>query len=252
MKAVFKLLLLVLVLVLVAMVSALTAMHFAIHGHEVVVPKLIGMTAGEAEREAIASGLQFEVERQYYSPSIPEGKVMSQVPEAGEKVRRGWQIRAAQSLGPQRVTIPDVTGQTSRAAQLNITRRGLEVGTVASLPVGGSSSDTVVAQSPPSNAREVAAPRISLLVAQPADANAYIMPNFVGQPLGATKQVLQSSGMKLGSVKVASDSSASTSGGAPAATEDVPPSPGSLILSQEPAAGQKILSGSAVNFEVSR
>lgn len=251
MKAVFQLVLLVLVLVLVAMVSALTAMHFAIHGHEVVVPKLIGMTAAEAEREATASGLQFEVERQYYSPSIPEGKVMSQVPEAGEKVRRGWQIRAAQSLGPQRVTIPDVTGQTSRAAQLNITRRGLEVGTVASLPLGGSASDTVVAQSPPSNAREIAAPRISLLVAQPTAANAYIMPNFVGQSLGATKQVLQSSGMKLGSVKVASDSGASTNGGAPA-IEDVPPSPGSLILSQEPAAGQRILSGSAVNFEVSR
>lgn len=251
MKAVFKLLLLVLVLVMVAMVSALTAMHFAIHGHEVVVPKLVGMTTGEAERAALANGLQFDVERQYYSPSIPEGKVMSQVPEAGEKVRRGWQVRVAQSLGPQRVAIPDVTGQTSRAAQLNITRRGLEVGTVATVPLGGSSSDTVVAQSPPSNAHEVAAPRISLLVAQPADANAYIMPNFVGQPLGATKQVLQSSGMKLGSVKVA-DSSASSGGGTPAPTSDIPPSPSSLILSQEPAAGQRIVSGSAVNFEVSR
>ncbi|PYX84377.1 MAG: penicillin-binding protein, partial [Acidobacteria bacterium] len=93
---------LVLVLLAVALVSALTAMRFAIHGREVVVPKLVGMTPAEADRTAQASGLLLEVERQYYSPNVPEGRVMSQVPAAGTKVRHGWQVRVAQSLGPQR------------------------------------------------------------------------------------------------------------------------------------------------------
>ena len=37
---------LALVLVIVAMVSALTAMRFAIHGQEVAVPPLVGLTSG--------------------------------------------------------------------------------------------------------------------------------------------------------------------------------------------------------------
>ena len=41
---------LALVLVIVAMVSALTAMRFAIHGQEVAVPPLVGLAPAEAER----------------------------------------------------------------------------------------------------------------------------------------------------------------------------------------------------------
>ena len=73
------------------------------------VPALIGMTPSEAERAVAGLGLQIEVERQYYSPQIPEGRIMTQLPLPGTKVRRGWQVRVAQSMGPQRVAIPDVT-----------------------------------------------------------------------------------------------------------------------------------------------
>lgn len=258
MKSIFKFILLALVLVMVAMVSALTAMRYAIHGHEVAVPNLAGMTTADAERASLASGLQMDVEREYYSPKVPVGKIMSQVPEAGTKVRRGWQVRVAQSLGPQRVAIPDVTGESSRAAQLNIARRGLDVGSVAILPLADTTADTVLAQSPPPNAREVAAPRISLLVAATPDPVAYLMPNFVGQPLGTVKQILQSSAIRLGTVTVidpgqpAVPPSAAAGGQIPALGPEGQPSPSSLILSQDPAAGQKITAGSPANFEVSR
>ena len=131
MKSAFRFALLALVLVIVAMVSALTAMRFAIHGQEVAVPPLVGLTPAEAERAASGLGLQISIERQYYSPQIPEGRIMSQLPLPGTKVRRGWQVRVAQSLGPTRVTIPDVTGQSEHAAELNIRRRGLDVASMA-------------------------------------------------------------------------------------------------------------------------
>src|SRR5208282_1024100 len=125
MRQFFRMLLLALVLLTVALVSALTAMRFAIHGREVTIPKLVGMSPLEAERASAASGLQLVVERQFFSPDIPEGKIMTQIPPPGTKVRRGWSIRAAQSLGVQRVTIPDVTGGSERVAELNIRRRRL-------------------------------------------------------------------------------------------------------------------------------
>src|SRR5580700_10375923 len=77
-----------LVLVIVAMVSALTAMRFAIHGQEVAVPPLVGLAPAEAARAAAGLGLQMSIEQQYDSPQIPEGRIMSQLPLPGTKVRR--------------------------------------------------------------------------------------------------------------------------------------------------------------------
>src|ERR1700704_4671673 len=120
MKSFIRFAILALVLVTVALVSALTAMRFAIHGQEIAVPALVGLSPAEAERAVAGMGLQIEIERQYYSPQIPEGKIMSQLPLPGTKVRRGWQVRVAQSLGPMRIAIPDVAGQRQTGPQIKI------------------------------------------------------------------------------------------------------------------------------------
>ncbi|HYA48029.1 MAG TPA: PASTA domain-containing protein [archaeon] len=255
MKSVLRFALLALVLVIVAMVSALTAMRFAIHGQEVAVPPLVGLAPAEAERAVAGLGLQISIERQYYSPQIPEGRIMSQLPVPGTKVRRGWQVRVAQSLGPTRVAIPDVTGQSEHAAELNIRRRGLDVASMAEVQAPGIPADQVLAQSPPANATQVLAPKISLLVSAAADPQAFVMPSFVGQALGSANRTLEDAGFKLGNVSVAAPVGAAEGEEANAATPAPPPTPGqptpaSIIVSQTPAAGQKVQAGSTVSFEV--
>ncbi len=247
---------LALVLVIVAMVSALTAMRFAIHGQEVAVPALVGLSPAEAERATAGLGLQVSIERQYYSPQIAEGRIMSQLPLPGTKVRRGWQVRVAQSLGRTRVTIPDVTGQSEHAAELNIRRRGLDVASIAEVQEAGIPADQVLAQSPTAHETQVVAPKISFLVTAVPEPQAFVMPSFVGQPLGSASRSLQDSGFRLGSVSVAAVVSAPAGDAAdlgnPAAPSALPaqPSPASIIVSQVPVAGQKVDAGAAVNFEV--
>ena len=256
MKPLFRFALLAMALVVIALVSALTAMRFAIHGQEVQVPSVIGLSPVDAERSVAGLGLQIEVERQYYSPAIPEGHIMTQMPLAGTKVRRGWQVRVAQSLGPQRVSIPDVTRESQRAAELNIRRRGLEVASIAEIQLPGAATDQVLAQSPPANANQVAAPRTSLLVSDAPDAPAFVMPNFVGQPLGSATRTLQDAGFKLGTVSMAPPSPSATNPAinntpsSPASIVSEQPSPASVIVTQWPPAGQKVLVGAVVNFEV--
>jgi beta-lactam-binding protein with PASTA domain len=252
MKPFFRFAMLALVLVAVALVSALTAMRFAIHGQVVEVPAVVGLTPADAERAAAGSGLQIEVERRYYSPQIPEGRIMTQLPPPGAKVRRGWQVRVAESLGKQNVVIPDVTKQSERAAEWNIQRRGLELASTAEMQLPGTPADQVLAQSPPANASEVAAPRTSLLVTVAADPPPYVMPNFVGQPLGSVSRTLQDAGFKLGNVSMApAAANAEPPNSAPAAPSEPPqPSPASLIVTQWPPAGQKVLAGAMVSFEV--
>ena len=165
MKSFFRLVLLALVLLVVALISALTAMRLAIHGHEVTVPNLVGESPAAARMIAEQKGLELNVERQYYSPTVPEGKILSQLPPAGSQVRQGWQVRVAESLGPQRIAIPNVIGQTERAANINIRRRGLDVGAIAQMQSPDAPDSQVLAQAPPPNASGVSAPKISLLVA---------------------------------------------------------------------------------------
>jgi eukaryotic-like serine/threonine-protein kinase len=273
MRRFFRILLLSLVLMTVALISALTAMRLAIHGREVTIPKVVGMGPLEAERAGSALGLQVIVEREFYSADVPEGKIINQMPAAGTKVRRGWSIRVARSLGPQRVAIPDVTGESERAAELNIRRRGLALGSVAEISFPADSPnaspnlqpDQVVSQSPPANASGVSAPKINLLVTSASDPPTYVMPNFTGQPLGSATLALQDAGMRVGKVTMlpaqAVVAPQAVTGG-PQATfgpqplpippQSTPPQPNaaSMIVTQSPVAGQRVVAGTAVTFEV--
>jgi eukaryotic-like serine/threonine-protein kinase len=241
MKSFFRLVLLALFLLVVALVSALTAMRLAIHGHEVAVPDLVGKSPAAARMIAEQSRLELSVERQYYSPTVPEGKIISQLPPAGSQVRTGWQVRVAESLGPQRVAIPDVIGQSERVANINIRRHGLDVGAIAQMQSPNAPDSQVLAQAPPPNASGVSAPKISLLVAAPAQPQALVMSSFVGQPLGTATQTVQDAGLRVGGVTMAA---------APEGSSPMAPFPGSIIVSQNPAAGEKVFAGNAVNFEV--
>ena len=250
MKTFFRFALIALVLLLVAMASALLAMRFAIHGSEVTVPQLVGLTPLEAERGVAGLGLSVEVERQYYSADVAEGRIITQLPTAGTKVRRGWQVRVAQSLGPQRVVIPDVLGQSARAADLNIRRRGLDIGSMASLQMPGATADQVLAQSPPPNASGVSVPRISLLVTVPPQPPAFVMPSFLGQTLGTVNLALLDAGFHVGNVTVAAPPPENPSGSITLITPPPQPSPASIIVSQTPTPGQRVNAGAMVNFEV--
>jgi beta-lactam-binding protein with PASTA domain len=106
------------------------------------------------------------------------------------------------------------------------------------------SDGQVLSQAPPPNASGVSAPKISLLVAEPALPQSLVMPSFVGQPLGSVASILQDAGLRMGTVSpVASDNPSP-----PVAI--TAPSPASIVASQNPAAGERIVVGATVNFAV--
>jgi beta-lactam-binding protein with PASTA domain len=225
-----------LVLMLVFLASALVAMRYAIRGREVTVPALSGLTPAEAERTANASGLVLSIESRFYSP-VRQGRIVSQTPTSGARVRRGWKIVAAESLGPQRVSIPNVVGQSEHAADINITRRGLEIGSVATMRMPGARPGTVLAQSPSADNKEAASPKISLLLAAPDNTQTYVMPSFVGKPLTEVSATLRQAGFTVGKISTVVDNSNQRGPG--------------IIVRQYPSAGQKVAAGSAINFDVS-
>lgn len=246
-----KYLLLGLVLLLVFMASALMSMRFAIHGREVKVPALAGLTPVEAERRASAEGLVISIENRFYSSDVPAGRIVSQVPAPGETVRRGLKILVAQSLGPQQAAIPNLIGQSQVAAAINLRRRGLEMGSVTSIHMPGAAPQTVVAQSPPPDAKAIASPRVDLVLAAPDNAPRYVMPSFVNKPLAEAASALQQAGLilagKWGAMARAASAAHRTNAHAPATGTSTLTG---TVVKQYPLAGQKVAPGAEVYFEV--
>jgi beta-lactam-binding protein with PASTA domain len=231
-----------LVLLLVFCASALLAMRFAIHGREVRVPRLSGLTPAEAERVAMAQGLVLSIESRFYTVGIPEGRIVSQSPAPGALVRRGWKVVAAQSLGRQHAAIPNLIGQSQHAASINVSRHGLEIGSVGMLHWPGAQPGTVVAQSPPANAKDVASPKINLLVAAPDSAQQYLMPSFLGKSLGDVTDALEKAGFNVGEVRMLNIGPFS---------RDAAPRPAwGTIVKQHPSPGQRVAAGTAINLDV--
>ncbi len=232
----------VMVLVVVFLVSALTAMRFAIHGRQAAVPKVVGMTRVQAQKALEDRGLLLDDSDHFYSADVPEGHVMSQVPSPGEQVRRGWRVRVAESMGPQRVVIPDLAGDSERAAEINIRRRGLELGTIASADIAGASPDQIVAQSPPANATNVSAPKVSILIAAPEERESFVMPDLRGRSEDEAINAIVSAGLKVGSI--------STRENAPGNASEALSNGARRVTRTVPAAGQRIYQGQSIDLEV--
>ena len=222
-----------LVLILIGLASALTAMRFAIHGREVVVPKVVGLAPAEAQRLAANNGLTLVREQRFYSSEVGEGLIVSQLPAAGTRVRAGFRLRIAESLGPQKAEIPNLLAQSTRTAELNLRRRGLEMGSVAQWRTADFPSDQVIAQNPAPEAKQLATPAVNLLFSSPADNSYMVMPELTGLTLSEATAAIRTAGLKLGPV-------AST------------PHPRSdpEVIRQTPAPGQRVSSDTTVDLEI--
>ncbi len=232
------------VLVVVFLVSALVAMRFAIHGRQVAVPKLVGMTPAQATKAVEDHGLLLDDSDRFYSADVPEGRVMSQVPPPGEQVRSGWRVRVAESMGPQRVVIPDLVGGSERAAEINIRRRGLEIGALALADIPGAPADEIAAQSPPANATNISSPKVSLLVASPEDKKSFVMPDLRGRNEDEVVNAIVVAGLRVGQISTQENNSGSS--------DDTATSGARRVTKTIPAAGQRIYEGQSINLEVTQ
>src|SRR5215470_19670461 len=73
-----SMILMIAILTVAGLVSALTAMRFAIRGKEVEVPKLVGKTKEEAEQVLRNGGLKLKITSSHFSSDIAQDRVLLQ------------------------------------------------------------------------------------------------------------------------------------------------------------------------------
>jgi beta-lactam-binding protein with PASTA domain len=271
MRRCFRFVVCTLVLAVVFMASALTAMRFAIHGRQTKIPRLVGLTPIQAERVLADHGLILDKGENYFSSQVPPGRIMSQAPQPGVQVRRGWHVRVAESMGPQRVVIPNLIGTNERAAEINIRSRGLEVGSVATATIPGAPVDQIVAQSPPPNATNVSEPKISLLTAAPEERPSFVMPDLTGQSEDNAINEIVNAGLRVGNISsqpgpasqcpgananpttaAAPQSNANQAAAAAPAPGNQTSSGARTVIKTIPAAGQRVWQAQGITLQVTQ
>jgi beta-lactam-binding protein with PASTA domain len=229
----------------------------------VAIPDLAGLTVAQASEAALHSGLDLNIEDKFYSRTVPAGRILSQAPAAGSRVRRGWQVRVTESLGPQQVTIPDVVGEPVREASLDLRKASLDLGTLAHIDAPGD-TDMVLSQTPPPNAG-VDQPRVNLLLSQQGAgaSDAFGMPSFVGMSWSSANRAAIALGLRVAAVgemapvaipapaatapaaaQPAQSATAPNGGAAPAPAQAAPPPqvemvPVGPVTAQSPEAGYR-------------
>lgn len=213
---------------------AAASMRIALRAREVQVPDLTGRSASEASAVVGDAGLTIRVdEARRPDPRIDAGRVVAQDPAPGSTARRQRSVRVWLSAGARAATIPSLTGETERAAQLRLAQDGLEPAEIAVISADGYPPDVVVAQDP---RPQTAGSRVTLLVNRGGLAFGYVMPDLIGVSADRAAAVLRGHGFRVAVV-----------GSTPYAGV----SPG-IVVRQNPQAGFQIAPGEPIAIEVTR
>ena len=95
---------------------------------KVQVPTIVGLTQSDAQATLTTAGLTLAISEQQFSESAPTDTVISSDPAPGGEVAEGGTVDAVISKGPERYSVPDVTGMTPDAAVTEITAAKLVAG----------------------------------------------------------------------------------------------------------------------------
>ena len=229
-----KLLLLGGALLLTYVLFAAAAMRVALKTREVTVPPLTGKTINDARTALADSGLNLRVEEgARVDPKVPAGQVLAQEPAAGLSTRRERSVKVWVSAGPRASTVPELVGESARAAELRVKQEGLRLVVASEVRSADYASDVVVAQNPPP---KTDGSELSLLINRGERGMTYVMPDLIGVNGDRAADLLRARGFR---VAVVGD-------------HPYPGVPAGVVLRQNPQAGFQIAPGETISLEISR
>jgi serine/threonine-protein kinase len=187
-------------------------------------PDVVGMSYEEARQKLYEVGLRTMVGDRQYSLSVPEGGILSQRPEGGEKVKKGRHIGVVVSKGPEVDTIPDVRAISERQARKKLREAGF--GSVESYKAYHERvpKDQVAGTDPSAGtviSREVT---VQVTVSKGPRPTHAAVPNLIGEMLSDARKKIEESDLKVGRIEYRY-----TSTSRPGTVVSQSPAPGSSV-----------------------
>ena len=200
-KSVFlgKVLILAGVLVTLFLFSGLLGMRFAVRGHVIETPSVVGMSLENAEELFSRTELELVIGGRRYDPNIPSGYIVSQAPNAGMGIKTNGKIMVIASLGRKTNPVPNLAGSSRRAAKVLAEQNRYKLGLVSEISLG-EREDHVISQFPVPESAESISDNVDILVTK-IKPREFIMPDLVGMSLSRTLRLLRDHGFDVDQIR---------------------------------------------------
>lgn len=217
-------------------VAAYLAFNLFVRSGVTRTPDLVGLSQEEALGLLAEQGLRWDPEKveNRYSETVAAGQIAGQQPRAGTLVKQGSRVELVLSLGPQRLTVPDLETKALPAAQVALNAAGLGLGRTLAVIQQRAEPGTVVDQRPAAASAVAPATPVDLFIAQTAGIETYLMPDLVYRRYEPVRRFFERRGFRLGSVRF----------------EPYEGAPEGVILRQFPLAGHPLSRRDAISLVV--
>jgi serine/threonine-protein kinase len=228
--------LLAVALAITAGLSALTTMRVVLKSQEVAVPSLLGRRVPDAGAVAAKQKLLLRVEGKRNDPRMAADLIVEQDPPPGSLLKTQRSVRVWVSLGPRRLVIPPVEGESLRSGRLTLEQAGVTVGRILEV-TNVAEEGTILMQRPPAGETDkLGEEGASLLVSLGPGRRDYVMPDLIGRRASDVLVWLREAGLNVTDVNYRSY---------------IGVEPG-IVLRQSPASGYRVTPRGSVAIEVSR
>jgi serine/threonine-protein kinase len=151
---------------------------------EVPVPDLTQKPVSQALGLLAQQNLALKQAGVEFSPNVPPGSVLRQIPTAGSTVREGRVIRVWISEGDEMVFVPNTVGTVLRDGQLAIRQAGLVVEKVENAYSLTYEKGTILSQTPKADSLVQKGTGVALVLSDgEPPASVVLVPNFKGKKL---------------------------------------------------------------------
>ena len=137
--------------------------------------------------------------KEEFRQNIPEGQVIAQEPQAGEKVRSGREIKLVSSLGPEMISVPDLKGLSQRHGESLLNQKRLSVKSVK-ISNDHAKNEEIIEQTPRAGSRVQRGTGVSLVVNKGAVVK-YEVPVWEGKTLSEIKDSLSQTPFTIGRIR---------------------------------------------------
>lgn len=158
------------------------------------VPKLIDVSLEQAKKLAEEKDLKLVVEKEEHSSIYKAGKIISQKPDPGTKVKKGSTIRVVVSKGEAPVEVPDLIGKSELEAGQILGELGLRIGDVNYENSDKIPADAILKQSPKPKTMVTKGSVVNITISKGVEV--VIVPDVEGLTLEKAKEALSKVGLK--------------------------------------------------------
>ena len=202
---------------------------------EVDVPNVRFLSVKEARKKLKNEGLKGRISEKAYERTVPEGKVISQRPEAGRRVKLGRVVNLKVSIGERMVLVPNLVGRPLTQIEVVLSEAGLKIGERKIELSEQYQSGIVIGQEPLPEEEVSVGSEVDVLIAENPNFGIVKVPDLVSRTVEDARETLNQ--LKLNAVVFFH--------------ETVQFDPG-MVISQDPIGGEELRMGDVVKLYISK